>query len=50
MKNSKDLNWLSTPAFFLILGIIVVHVKRNMDNSRYHEKSRTEAMVICSPK
>ena len=27
MNHSKDLNWLSAPAFFLIIGIIVFHTK-----------------------
>ena len=38
MNHSKDLNWLSAPAFFLIVGIIYIHSKNQNIHSRQQEK------------
>jgi len=34
MKNSKDLNWLSAPAFILILGMMAIQVKKKYGQSQ----------------
>jgi hypothetical protein len=38
MKQSKDLNWLSAPAFFLIIGMIAFHTKNQNTHNRLQEK------------
>ncbi len=49
MKYSKDLSWLSAPAFFLIIGMLVVNLKKDKDN-RPHEKSKQEITAISAQK
>lgn len=42
MNYSKDLNWLSAPAFFLIVGMLVISSKKQPAHVRQPEKSKTE--------
>jgi hypothetical protein len=42
MKNSKDLNWLSAPAFILILGIMLLNAIKQPRNAAPLEKVRVE--------
>jgi hypothetical protein len=42
MKNLKDLNWLSAPAFFLILGMIALNAKKQTRHKNQSEKVRME--------
>jgi hypothetical protein len=42
MKYAKDLNWLSAPAFFLIIGMLAINSKKQGVHSHHPEKSKTE--------
>lgn len=42
MSYSKDLNWLSAPAFFLILAMLAIHSKKQSIRTRLPEKVKTE--------
>jgi hypothetical protein len=50
MKNTKDLNWLSAPAFFMIVILIVSQVKKNMNNTDHPEKFNKTTLVITKSK
>jgi len=41
MQHGKDLNWLSAPAFFLIIGMMVINTKKHNTHSRQQEKTKT---------
>ncbi len=41
MSNSKDLNWLSAPAFFLIIGMIIF----NLINRNYHNRQQEKVKI-----
>ncbi len=41
MNHSKDLSWLSFPAFFLIVGMIYIHTKNQNIHIRQQEKWKT---------
>ena len=41
MQHGRDLNWLSAPAFFLILGMIAISTKKQNAHSRQPEKVKT---------
>jgi hypothetical protein len=45
MKNSKDLSWLSAPAFFLIIGMLVFNSKKQNTHPRPMEKSKPELVA-----
>jgi len=49
MKYSKDLSWLSAPAFFLIIGMLVLNLKKDKNN-RQPEKSKPEITVVSAQK
>ena len=49
MKHSKDLNWLSAPAFFLILGMLAFNSKKPV-NVKHPEKIKTETSVLTVQK
>lgn len=49
MKHTKDLNWLGAPAFFLIIGMILLSVKKQNSN-RHPEKIKTETVVSFNRK
>jgi hypothetical protein len=49
MKYSKDLSWLSAPAFFLILGMLALNLKKDKNN-RQPEKSKPEITVVSAQK
>jgi hypothetical protein len=42
MKYAKDLNWLSAPAFFLIIGMLAINSKKQGTHSPKPEKSKIE--------
>jgi hypothetical protein len=46
MKHSKDLNWLSAPAFFLIIGIITFHSINQSSRNRQQEKVKPPIAVV----
>jgi hypothetical protein len=46
MKNLKDLNWLSAPAFSLILGMIVLNAKNKPRHKDQPEKVRSENALL----
>jgi hypothetical protein len=50
MNNSKDLNWLSAPAFFLIIGMIVIHTKNQNDHNRQQEKVKPPIAILPAKK
>jgi len=50
MKYSKDLNWLSAPAFFLILGMLAVNSKKQNTHNRQPEKQKVEISPVSVPK
>jgi hypothetical protein len=50
MKHSKDLNWLSAPAFFLILGILAFQTKKQSAHNRKAEKTKMENTVLMPQK
>ena len=41
MQNGKDLNWLSAPAFFLIIGMLAINTKKQNTHSHQPEKVKT---------
>jgi hypothetical protein len=49
MKYSKDLSWLSAPAFFLILGMLALNLKKDKNN-RQPEKNKPEITAISAQK
>ena len=50
MKNLKDLNWLSAPAFFLILGIIALNAKNKPHQKSRPEKIKMESAALSVPR
>jgi hypothetical protein len=46
MSNSKDLNWLSAPAFFLIVGILAFHSVNQSNHNRQQEKVKPHMAVL----
>jgi hypothetical protein len=50
MKYSKDLSWLSAPAFFLILGMLAVNSKKQNVHSRQPEKLKVEISAMSATK
>ena len=50
MNNSKDLSWLSAPAFFLIIGMIYIHTKNQNIHSRQQEKLKTHLSAAALKK
>jgi hypothetical protein len=50
MQQGKDLSWLSAPAFFLIIGMMVINTKKINARSRQPEKVRTVVSVIPAQK
>jgi len=51
MQHGKDLNWLSAPAFFLILGMLAINSKKQGIHTRQPEKVKTvvSAAAIQKP-
>jgi hypothetical protein len=47
---SKDLSWLSAPAFLLIIGLIVFNIVKQNDQSVNSEKNRTGFNLPASHK
>lgn len=45
MKNTKDLSWLSAPAFFLILGIIFFNAIKQSNHIIQPEKTHLHKIV-----
>jgi hypothetical protein len=41
MQHGRDLNWLSAPAFFLILGMLAINSKKQNTHSHPPEKVKT---------
>jgi hypothetical protein len=50
MQHGKDLNWLSAPAFFLIIGMLVINTKKQNVHSRQPEKVKTVISATASQK
>ena len=50
MNNSKDLNWLSAPAFFLIIGMIVIHAKNQNGHNRHQDKVKSPVAAMPAKK
>ena len=50
MQQAKDLNWLSAPAFFLIIGLLVVNTKKINGRSHQPEKVKTSLSAISAQK
>lgn len=50
MQNGKDLNWLSAPAFFLIIGMLVINTKKQNTHSRAQEKVKTTISGVPAQK
>jgi hypothetical protein len=50
MQNGKDLNWLSAPAFFLIIGMLAINTKKQNMHSRQPEKVKTVVSVSSAQK
>jgi hypothetical protein len=46
MDNSKDLNWLSAPAFFLIIGMITFHSINQSNHNHHQEKVKFSVTVL----
>jgi hypothetical protein len=49
MKYSKDLSWLSIPAFFIIISMLALHSKK-YNHYPQPEKIRSEAIVQAEQK
>lgn len=41
MQHGRDLNWLSAPAFFLIIGMLAVNIKKQNIHTRQPEKVKS---------
>jgi hypothetical protein len=41
MQHGKDLNWLSAPAFFLIIGMLIINTKKQNAHPPQPEKVKT---------
>jgi hypothetical protein len=50
MQNSKDLSWLSAPAFFLIIGMLVINTKKQNTHFRQPEKVKTVILPSAAQK
>jgi|GEM_PF-1724195 len=50
MQHGKDLNWLSAPAFFLIIGMLVVNSKKQNIHLRQPEKAKTVISATMAQK
>jgi len=50
MKHPKDLNWLSAPAFFLIIGMIAMNTKNQNTHMRLPAKIKTEVSALTPQK
>jgi hypothetical protein len=50
MTNTKDLNWLSAPAFFLIISLLAIHSIKQGTQTRHPEKVRPEITALPSQK
>jgi hypothetical protein len=50
MSHSKDLNWLSAPAFFLIIGMIVIHTKNQNGHNHHQEKTKPPISALPAKK
>jgi hypothetical protein len=50
MTQTKDLNWLSAPAFFLIVGMIAINTKTHNSPARNPVKVKTELAAPVVPK
>ncbi len=50
MPNGKDLNWLSAPAFFLIIAMLAMNTKKQNLRSRQPEKVKTVITTTVAQK
>jgi len=50
MKQGKDLSWLSAPAFFLIIGMLVINTKKQTAHARQPEKAKTAISASAAQK
>jgi hypothetical protein len=50
MKQSKDLNWLSAPAFIFIVGILVIHSIKPVSQRRHPGKIKSENVTAQTQK
>jgi hypothetical protein len=50
MQHGKDLNWLSAPAFLLIIGMLVINSKKQNIHSRQPEKIKTTIAATSAQK
>jgi hypothetical protein len=50
MQNGKDLNWLSAPAFFLIIGMLAINAKKQNIHYRQPEKVKTVISTTAAQK
>jgi hypothetical protein len=50
MQSGKDLSWLSAPAFFLIIGMLVISSKKPNIHSRPPEKVKTAISAVPAQK
>jgi hypothetical protein len=50
MQHGKDLNWLSAPAFFLIIGMMVINTKKHTTHSHQPEKTKTVISAAAAQK
>jgi hypothetical protein len=46
MKHTKDLNWLSAPAFLMILGLIALNAKKPGQQNGQPEKMKKGTTTI----
>ena len=50
MQHGKDLSWLSAPAFFLIIGMLVISTKKQNTHARQPEKVKTVISATATQK
>jgi hypothetical protein len=50
MQQGRDLSWLSAPAFFLIIGILVINAKKLNTHSHQPEKVKTSISISAGQK
>ncbi len=50
MQQGKDLSWLGAPAFFLIIGMLIINTKKQNAHFRQPEKVKTVILVTPAQK
>ena len=50
MKKTKDLSWLSVPAFFLIIGMLALYAIKQNAPAHHSERLKSEISILQAQK